>query len=185
MRSPRILPVALLGCSIALAACTLFTGPDTVRVVGVVEWNTSEPPLQSQAVHVAQASGQVSATRSNDRHDITLPVLEAPDTVRVGEPFDVIVRTYGSNGCWREAGAEVTISGLNAAVTPYDRDLAAEDRSRVCTDMVVRLPRTVRLRFLQEGEALLRVIGRRVVVGDEVRQGTGMAEIEHRLVVRQ
>jgi hypothetical protein len=166
-RMVRTIPAVAV--TVLLGACEFFTAPDARAVVGIVEW--AEPAPVYAGLHAAAVGDPMA-----------LPVLEAPDTVVAGQPFEVLVRTYGSNGCWREAGSAVEGSGLTRTVTPYDRNPAAEDRTIACPDVVVRLPRTARLTFSEPGEAVLRVLGRRMVGGEA--PDDELAEIEHRMVVR-
>jgi hypothetical protein len=175
MRSTRVLPALIIGMVIGSGACSLLTDPSH-SVVGVVEWVQDGAAVEGGGMLRAVASDAAGGP-------MELPVLEAPDTVEAGQAFDILVRTYGPDGCWREDGAVASVTGLVATVTPYDRDRGAEDRSRACADMVVRLPRTVRLVFTEPGEAVLRVLGRRVVPTD-VELEAGVAVIEHRVVVR-
>lgn len=158
------------------ASCALFTGPEGRRVVGIVEWTASGSAdvLQSRA----EAPGQTSDLSGSAE----APVLEAPDTATAGVPFEVIVNTYGADGCWRAAGAEITATGSTAEITPYDID--ANPQTAMCIMAVRRLPRSVRISFSTPGEGLIRVTGRRVVddTGAELRDDT--VTIEKRVVVR-
>lgn len=56
-------------------------------------------------------------------------VVEVPASAPAGEPFEVVVVTYGG-GCVTRNGTEVDVSGLVVDVRPYDMDSGAE----VCTD---------------------------------------------------
>ena len=81
-------------------------------------------------------------------------VIEAPSTVPVGQSFSITVSTFG-NSCVSPAGAEVTVKGLVATITPYD--VIADE---TCLDYLMPYPRTLQLRFGQAGTATIRVNGR-------------------------
>lgn len=151
---------------VTLGACTLLTGPDGKRVVGIVEWSTSG-----------------SSSAASPLSDVVeKPVLEAPDTVSAGVPFDMVVRTYGADGCWSEAGAEISVTALTMTVTPYDR---REQRAEhLCTMAVVRLPRTVRASFSERGEGVVRVTGRKVLTGSGTASQEDLVTVEKWVVVR-
>ena len=83
-------------------------------------------------------------------------VVEAPASARAGVPFQVEVVTFGSSSCTREDGAEVSVNGLLAEVTPYD----ILDVDQGCTPDVHPFPRAATVRFASAGSATLRVIGR-------------------------
>lgn len=139
------------------AACDApleVAAPDGVRSVGVLAWEA--------APAASLASGRDAPT-GNPR-----PGVVAPDTVRAGVPFSVVVVTVGATTCWRPAGAEVVEQPASAAVTPLD--FTAEGPHTACGDALVELSRTVGLVFRQPGEATLRVHGRRVV-GAEFQAG--------------
>jgi hypothetical protein len=135
-----------LACVLA-AACDgaeLATAPDSggVRAVGILAW-------------VAAPHG-VAAGPGTPR-----PGVAAPDTVRAGMPFSVVVTTVGPTVCWAAAGAQVEIQPGVANVTPFD--YTPEDQWTACGDALLELPRSVILSFPQAGDAVLRVMGRRVV----------------------
>jgi hypothetical protein len=91
-----------------------------------------------------------------DAH-LGIPVLQAPDTVAVGQAFTVTVTTLG-NSCTRADGAEVETDPadpLLRIVRPYDRHRT----TGICHDIGMTFPRDVELRFDQAGEAVVRVVG--------------------------
>lgn len=151
------------------AACGAITTSHQ-RAVGVIDWVFA--PAAASAV--AGADG----VAADAMDPMSLPVLEAPETVRAGEAFTVTVRTYAS-ACWKADGAEVVAAARSAVITPYDRT-PPDDVS--CPQEVVRLPRTLQLTFGEPGPAVIRVAGRRVVNGDVVREEA--AEFEVSLVVQ-
>jgi len=85
----------------------------------------------------------------------TPATLQMPASVRRGVAFTATVTTYGSSSCTRADGAEVTVSGLLAEVTPYDRKAIGS----LCTTDVASFPRPVTLRFDEAGDAVVRVQG--------------------------
>jgi hypothetical protein len=103
--------------------------------------------------------------------------VELPDTVERGRPFTVTVTTF-AGGCRREsAGTEVSVSGMRAEVRPYHSLV----RSPVCTDDLLYMPHTARIRFDRPGIAIVRITGtrNRVDFGDPPEPIT----IERRVVV--
>ena len=110
-----------------LSACDGLTAPTTTRVVGVIGLGDSRTV-----------------------------VLEAPDSMRLGEATQVRVTTYGSGSCTRAAGAELRVTGLVAEITPIDR----EQRSGACTSDLRSYARDVGVRFDVAGVATIRVRGR-------------------------
>lgn len=140
-----------LACVLA-AACDgaeLATAPDGggVRAVGILAWVAN--PV------AGPGSGGPGAPR---------PGVTAPDTVRAGAPFSVVVTTVGPTVCWAAAGAQVEMQPGVANITPFD--YTPEDQWTACGDALLELPRSVTVSFPQAGEAVLRVMGRRVVAGN-------------------
>ena len=86
----------------------------------------------------------------------TPPPISLPASVKRGVAFDATVTTYGSSSCTRADGAEASVRGLVAEVTPYD----LVNRGGICTADLRGFPRTVTLRFDEAGEATVRVNGR-------------------------
>jgi hypothetical protein len=82
-------------------------------------------------------------------------VIEAPSTASANQVFSITVSTYG-NSCVAGAGAEVSVVGLLATITPYD---VVNSGSGTCLDYLKAYPRTVQLRFAQAGTATIRVTG--------------------------
>ena len=86
----------------------------------------------------------------------SLTVIQGPDSGSVGEPLEFTVSTFG-NSCISARGADVVVNGLQATVTPYDREYRG---SRVCLDYLKAYPRTVTVVFTSSGNATIRVQGR-------------------------
>ncbi len=90
--------------------------------------------------------------------------LTAPDTVQVGESFEVEVRTVAANGCYEADRVETERDALLIEVTPYDRDQT--DAETACPHVIGLLKRTLDLQFDAPGEALIRLNGQRVIGSD-------------------
>jgi hypothetical protein len=106
---------------------------------------------------------------------LNVPVLTAPESVTAGTEFQVTVTTFGFSGCWTEDGTDVSTGAGQAVIRPYDRITEG-----ACTQMTVKLPRTVQLRFDQPGTATIVVQGVRDD-GDDNPQPT---QIQRTVVVR-
>ena len=77
--------------------------------------------------------------------------VSMPDTVQVGEPFDVVIVTWG-NGCLLgPARADVTQSGTRVEIAPFDRWVVTRG-NLVCTDEEVTAEHVVELTFQQTGQ---------------------------------
>jgi hypothetical protein len=164
LRAPALL---LLAAALpALPACSDLTGTRGARVPGIVEWEVTP--------------GFAELPGLSEVPPYMLPRIVAPDTVQAGVHFDATVSTVGADGCWRAEGATVELAPMLAAVRPYDR--ANHSGGTVCPQMVVNLPRTVRLVFAEPGEGVIRVHGRRVVDGNLA--AATEATVERRVVVR-
>jgi hypothetical protein len=81
----------VIGVLVGLAGCSILTGPDTQRVIGLID-----------------VGGH------------PVPTIVAPDTVQVDSSFTATVHTYGSSNCTTPAGVELTLTPSEARVTPYD-----------------------------------------------------------------
>ncbi len=104
--------------------------------------------------------------------------VEAPDTVRVGVPFDIVVTTLGLVSCWEEAGAEVQVSQLLAGIVPYDWKPAP---LRCVDDLRTQwFPRVVTVQFDRPGAALVVVQGQAASFWTVVEEWT---VVERRITV--
>lgn len=129
MRISRLSPWLL--AILASVACHDATGPSE-RVVGIIGYEEFFPD------------------------DFPTPdPVEAPDTVRVGVPFDIVVTTLDFGMWLEEAGAEVQVSQLLAGIVPYDWEPSA----RLDGGRVRWLPRVVTVQFDRPGTALVVVQG--------------------------
>lgn len=151
----RAMALLLPGLLASAVACTVFSGPETETVRGILQF---QPDVETTASASTSPDGPTDASEGS---------LEAPDTVRVGETFPVTIRTVGLDGCWAPAGEDVTVEELTATVVPFDS--TGEREGVACTAALVHLDHEVRLAFGAAGEAVIRVEGRRVVG----RDGTG------------
>jgi len=100
-------------------------------------------------------------------------VIDAPAQASLGQSFSVTVSTFG-NSCVRAAGADVTIDGLVATITPYDVVVTGV----TCLDYSKAYPRVLQLSFGQAGTATIRVKGRS-------DYQPGLVTVERSLIVSQ
>ena len=153
MDIPRLIPPSLLALPVLLLGCSDPAGPEAERVKGIVEW-------VQDGVAIAAAPAGVPT-------DGNVDVIQAPDEVVAGEPFTATITTVGANGCWEADGATIELDPSLAEVTPWDLNrLSPENPELVCTAALEALPREVTLRFTEPGDAVIRVLGRRVVGPD-------------------
>jgi hypothetical protein len=161
----KLLP--LLSLLAAVSACGDLTGAGGKRRLGILQWEQGGAGRSSAVLSLALT------------HDPT--VVSAPDTVRAGESFKAVITTTGPTPCWETAGEDVQRQPRLAIVTPYDRHRGSEGTR--CGDMEVRLTHTVQIRFLESGEAILRVHGRKIVGANPNQPGTPMT-VEKKIFVR-
>ncbi len=159
--------LSLLTLLIVGSACADLTGAAGKRRPGILMWERGGPRRSSATFTSAPTGGPAA--------------VSAPDTVRAGEPFNAIITTTGPTPCWETAGEDVQRQPRLAIVTPYDRHRGSEGTR--CGDMEVRLTHTVQIRFLESGEATLRVHGRKIVGSDPNQPGTPMT-VEKKIFVR-
>jgi len=103
-------------------------------------------------------------------------VLQVPDTVAVGSPFEVTVRTYGG-GCIDEGDTEVSVAGQAATVRPYDVFVTYLPPNYACTSDLKLYTHRALLRFEQVGPATVTVHGR-------VRPGDSAVAVHQTVHVR-
>ena len=82
--------------------------------------------------------------------------LAAPAQVAAGKDFLVTVRTVGGTGCIRADGSEVTLTGNQARLVPYD-EIPLDGRG--CFRDLRGYDHTARLTFQEPGPATLRIVG--------------------------
>ena len=86
-------------------------------------------------------------------------VITVPDTVLLGDPFSVSVRTYG-DGCVSEDGTEVESTSLSFQITPYD--VLTLGRGVICPAIVRHFDHTATLTATQSGTAQITFHGRQL-----------------------
>jgi hypothetical protein len=82
--------------------------------------------------------------------------LIVPDSVRAGVPFAVTVSSFGSTTCTRADGATLTVVGVVATITVWDREQVGGG----CSDDLRQFPRDVSVQLGSAGRAMIRVQGR-------------------------
>jgi len=151
IRTSLAVGLLLLATALFLTGCDLFGSDDGPAVdVGVVAWE-AEP-----------ASVETLASSLNLE---TFDPLTTPDTVQVGQSFEVEVQTAGPNSCYEADRVETEQDALLIEVTPYDRDRTGEDGLQ-CPQEPIIIKRTLDLQFDTPGEALIRLNGQRVIGND-------------------
>jgi len=84
-------------------------------------------------------------------------VITVPDTVFVGQPFSVSVRTYG-NGCLSQGNTKVRTEGLSVDVTPYD----IHNGTELCIDILNKFDHTASVTLTEPGTAEIRFHGKQL-----------------------
>jgi len=135
--------------------------------LGVLGWLALTPHASAQGLMRRIGSIQSYATGS---------VITAPDTVRVAAPFLVTVNTFGSSSCTIPDGATITIAGLLATITPYDR---VPREPTICTGDIAPRPHRVQVTFGVAGPATIRVQGYTINKGQRV-----LSSVDHAVVVQ-
>ncbi len=171
MTAARKLRMTVLALPAFLLACGNGLGPDgSGRTVGILQIDDA---AASAALSV-EPGGTDGAVRwdvpPGDGTAFPPDVLEAPDTVAVGQTFGVAVRTIGPNGCWSADGLDVETAGRVVELTPWDLNSGAD----FCTMIFGYLGHESTLTLDQVGEWTLRARGRRVRGGEA--DGTVTAE---------
>lgn len=93
-------------------------------------------------------------------------VVDVPDTVEVGAPFEVSVRTYGG-GCIRKDGTEVEEDGLRIQIRPYDIHSGAS----ICTAELRLFDHRVTVSFGRAGVGEIQVHGWEMPADSSLRLG--------------
>jgi len=123
--------------------------PEPIVEVGVIAWDAE-----------AGATGPEASILPDG-----FTVLDAPDEVQAGTPFEVTVTTLALNGCYERDREDIEQQDEVIEITPYDRDPSAGSGDS-CPDVVGALDSTVELQFDTPGEALIRLNGQRVIGND-------------------
>lgn len=162
MASHKRVWAVLLALGLAAGCADEVTGPGARRAPGVLAisgWIGNVP------ARVTNGGGDLNWDRRPGMDEISAPeILVAPDTVQVGQAFDVTAYTVGNGGCWRADGETVHIEGRVIVLKPYD----AHSGSEVCTLILLFLPHRTSVVLTEAGEWTLRVQGRRLRMGDTV-----------------
>ena len=148
----RIRRVFLSAAALLAAACspTAEDGTRYEREPAVISWITgSDPAPQSQ--------------------------VQVPATVQAGQPFTVVVTTWGGS-CRRPDAPEVSTSGLRADVTLYE--LHPVDGA--CDRAVRLMDHAVELRLAQPGTATLYIRG----IGLHRENGSAPTALQHTITVQ-
>jgi hypothetical protein len=164
--------LAPLAALVLVTACSGGLGPDgSLRTIGIFQIDDTA----AAAALSAEPGGIDGSVRWDvpPGDGIAFPpdVLEAPDTVAVGQTFGVTVRTIGPNGCWSADGLDVVTTGRVVELTPWDLNSGAD----VCTMIFGYLDHSTTLTLPEPGEWTLRARGRRVR-GDGGSDGSVTAE---------
>ncbi len=139
-----------------VVACSDGVGPDgSRRALGILQLIGDPGPSPASGT----ASSGLIVWSQPPGEGVTYPpsVIEAPDTVEVGQTFQVTVNTVGPNGCWSADGLDLVQSGRVIELTAWDRHSGGD----FCTQALVYLPHVASLTLDETGEWTLRVTGRR------------------------
>lgn len=146
---------AMLAMSL-LVACSDSLGLDASRrALGIFQIENPTAPTQQVGDTDPRIRWNLPPTSG-----VTFPVsvIEAPDTVLVGQSFEVTVNTIGPSGCWAEDGLDLAVNAPLIQLTAWDRHSGAE----VCTTILRFLSHTATVSLGQPGEWTIRASGRRV-----------------------
>jgi len=86
----------------------------------------------------------------------TLAETAVPATAVVGQPFQVVVHTFGPNGCFSAGNTEVVKTATAVEISPFD---LVRQGSGACNDLVYELRHEVQIVFSQPGTAMVRFHG--------------------------
>lgn len=154
---------ALLAFGLVTGCGVETAGPAGLRMAGVLAvsgWTGTLPTGAGDGI------AELRWDRQPGSADLSAPqILVAPDTVQAGRAFEVTTNTVGMNGCWRAGGQNVQIEDRTVLIAPYDAHSGAE----VCTEILLFLSHRSTLVLEEPGTWTLRVSGRRVRLGDDVR----------------
>jgi hypothetical protein len=87
--------------------------------------------------------------------------IQVPKVAQAGKDFEIRIMTSGG-GCENQGDEKVTMSGNTATVKVYD--LTTGSPGRPCQLVGRSFPHTVTLRFTKPGKAIIKVVGRRLVL---------------------
>ena len=92
-------------------------------------------------------------------------ILDAPDSVAVGQSFVVTVETYGG-GCISYEDTEVEFTGEGAEFWPFDRR-SIPGKNEACGEDLTFIPHEATLVFDTAGSKKIRIHGRRVSLNED------------------
>ena len=93
----------------------------------------------------------------SDPEQSSVQMISAPTQARVNVPFSVTVRTLGSSSCTRVESTEVTVSGLDVDITPYDEYAR---KAPACTDDLHAFEHPATVTVATAGQARIRLHAR-------------------------
>lgn len=149
--------VTVVVVALGLGACGSEVGgpPALSPNLGIVAWD--DPPT---AV-VASAELEPGSGWTEESWGLR-PPLAVPSSVQRGVPFVATVTTALPDGCWTAGKVSTDVDGGTATITVYDH----RSDSEICALIFSWSTREVILQFDEEGDALVRLIGRRVAGED-------------------
>jgi hypothetical protein len=159
-----------------LGACVDATGPIDDRVrsssVGVIQLEGAH--LLTLPAWSTKTTGAAPIRWSREPGDALAPpaVIVSPAEALVDQPFQVVVHTIGTNGCWKAEGHVVHQDLRTVTITPYDVHSGAE----ICTAVLRYLSHIVTIVPDDTGDWTIRVSGRRARLGDSIRDDQVTAE---------
>lgn len=126
----------------------------------------------------APLSGCVWPSESDYRDRLSLVTsATAPDSVAAGAAFDVLISTWGPDGCWRKGSDRIHQKGpLQSYILPSDREHVG--RGGICTDNIVNFQHTVRMPAHLRGEMEVTVIRRLLTASGADSSGTILLKIQ-------
>jgi hypothetical protein len=124
-----------------------------VWMLGLIGCSSVSEPEYTRSIGVIQSESEM------------VDVIETPDTVDVGMPFQATINTFGSSSCTIPDGLDLTLTDNLAVITPYDR---SPGRDVPCTADYAPRPHPIELRFTVPGQAAIQVIGYRFGDGQRV-----------------
>lgn len=85
--------------------------------------------------------------------------VDVPASVTAGRPFEVSLRSWGPDSCWSVDRTDVSVTGLSAAIRPFDR-YDDPGPGRGCYFSFVKIEHVADVRFDVTGTAELTIRGR-------------------------
>jgi hypothetical protein len=155
---------ALLAVGLTAGCRMEVTAPESWRETGVLLLSGWSGATQTALRFGAE---DVVWGQPPGEQDYSAPhVLVAPDTVQAGVPFSVTTHTVGPSGCWRADGQTVGVYARVVVLKPYDRHSGSE----FCTGALVFPVHESTLTLTEPGEWTIRVDGRHLRLGQDVKQ---------------